>query len=111
MMETAHLKPFSPTSLGKPSALSGLSAETIPRLETLREIEREVLEYRKAQEGRVKHCDELVQVVDELYSSLKDKERNRPKGLKKGQYRNLINILFLYFHFLFDFYRANDALA
>lgn len=79
-MESIQLRPLSPTTLAKPPILPTLSSDTIPRLETLREIEREISEYKRNLEKRTERVDESLRGVEGLYMGLKDKV----KGIKKG---------------------------
>jgi hypothetical protein len=104
-MSTAPLRAISPVPS---SVLSALTQDTIPRLETLHELERHVRKYRDAHQSRITHCKELEDAVDESYSSLndKDKDRNRPKSLKKGEHSHLIILFFIVLFLGLTYYNA-----
>ncbi|KAG8828984.1 Transcriptional regulator [Serendipita sp. 399] len=74
-----HLVPFPQASIARPAGLQSLSLDTVPDTLRLQELRRDILEYKKQHEQRLKHCEEQLSIVD----AMKDRDRNKVKQLKK----------------------------
>jgi hypothetical protein len=79
-----RLEAFSKEQIVRPAVLQTLSQDTIPSLQQLREIERDIQEYKKQHEQRFKQCEAQLIVVNDQYSIMKDRDPNKAKQLKKG---------------------------
>lgn len=82
-VKTFHLVPISPTVIARPAILETLSPDTIPSLQQLREIEKDIQEYKKQHERRLQHCETQLGVVDAQYTNMKERDRTKVKQLKK----------------------------
>jgi len=83
-VKPVRLEAFPQEAIIRPAILQTLSQDTIPSLQQLREIERDIQEYKKQHEQRLQHCDAQLEVLEDQYSSMKDRDRNKVKQPKKG---------------------------
>jgi hypothetical protein len=90
-VQAFRFSPFSQVSISRPTVLATLSQDTVPSVQQLQDIQRELQEYRKHHLQRLKHCDEQISIADEQYSKLKDRDRAKDKQLKKGASKFLSN--------------------
>lgn len=92
-----HLVPFQETTIPKPAALATLTADNVPSLQELRNLEQQLRTYKSSQEQRVKHCDEQLKVVNEQYAAMKERDGrdgNKVKQLKKGTLKKFLILLY-----------------
>ena len=79
-----RLPPISPEQIASPAISKSISQETIPSLQQLREIEKNIQDYKKKHEDRLKQCQERLDVVNVQYEILKKRDPVTSKQPKKG---------------------------
>jgi hypothetical protein len=83
-VKPVRLEAFSQDPIVPPTVPQTLSRDTIPSLQLLREIERDIKGYKKQHEQRLQQCEAQLTVVNQQYSIIKDRDPNKAKQLKKG---------------------------
>lgn len=78
-----HLVPFAQAPLARPAVLQSLAPDVVPGEQQLQELTRDILEYKKQHEQRLKHCDDVLFIVDERYTAMKERDRSKAKQFKK----------------------------
>lgn len=82
-----RLVPFPETSIPKLPSLVALTPDTVPSLEELRNIQRDLIAYRKLHEQRIEHSEGQLKVVNDQYAAMKLRDGgdgNKVKQPKKG---------------------------
>ena len=85
-METKpfDLVPLAQAPLARPGVLQSVVPDVVPGEQQLQELTRDILEYKKQHEQRLKYCEDLRTFVDERYLALKERDRSKIKQPKKG---------------------------